>query len=131
MLSVSVLLCVAVCVYLCMYVVYTYLFLRVPTGNIFSALLRVGPGGVELWWPHLSWAAGSGNLEVNPADTARAYPQGAAAPHFWIWAETAVSQLSGRQAPKQNLCPLVTQSSGHGENIPPVALRAQILHLFP
>lgn len=71
---------------------------------------------------------------TKPPDPAGGYLQGAAAPHLWIWAKMAVSQLCSRQAPKQNPCSLLTQSSGHRENTPPVALRAQILHpvsLFP
>lgn len=39
--------------------VYILMFVCVPTGNIFSATLRLGPGEVELWWPLLPQAAKS------------------------------------------------------------------------
>jgi len=99
MLTVSVLICVAghTCIYMYTHTWYIPVFVCVPVGNTFSAVLWVGPGGVELRHHCLSQAAGSGSSKLNPL----------------------------------NLCPLLTQSGRHRENIPPVALRAQILHLFP
>lgn len=36
------------------------LCVHVPVGKTFSALLLVGPGGMEQQQPHFSWAAGFG-----------------------------------------------------------------------
>lgn len=75
-LCMSVLISVAGRVYRYVYVTYMQLCVCVPTGDIFSALLLVGPGGMEWWQPCLSRAARSGPIpSQNPFPPLRTGPQ--------------------------------------------------------
>lgn len=75
------------------YVCYIYTFVCMPAGNIFSALLLVGPGGMERWQPCLCQAATSGPIPYqNPFPPRQTGPRtkvefinAAQAPLRWDW----------------------------------------------